>query len=132
MMVSYWPTAEAKATNPAAAEGMNRVPKIVFSRTLENPTWSNTRVVGSDPAAEMRRLKAEEGSDMVILGSGTIVSLLAKEGLIDSYQLVLTPVALGKGRTLFEGVGHSIDLRLVGKPRSFRNGKVVLDYERAA
>ena len=131
MMVSYWPTEAAKEAYPAAAEGMNRTEKIVFSRTLKDAKWSNARVVRSDPAAEIRRLKAETGPDMIILGSGTIVALLAGAGLIDSFQLVVCPVVLGKGRTMFEGIA-GFDLRLTGKPRSFRNSKVVLTYERAA
>jgi dihydrofolate reductase len=131
MMVSYWPTEQAKADNPGAAEGMNRLPKIVFSRTLRETPWTNTRLVGSDPAAEIRRLKAEPGADMVILGSGTIVSLLAGAGLIDAYQFVVNPVVLGKGRTMFEGVDGRLSLRLAGS-RAFRNGKVLLSYESPA
>jgi dihydrofolate reductase len=131
LMVKYWPTAAAKQDFPEAAEGMNRATKIVFSRTLKDPAWSNARAVSSDPAAEVKRLKGEAGPDMIILGSGTIVALLAGAGLIDSFQLVVCPVALGKGRTMFEGV-EEFSLRLADKPRAFRNGKVVLTYERAA
>lgn len=130
MMAAYWPTEAAKAANAAASEGINRTAKIVFSRSLKHPAWSGTRVVHSDPAAEIRRLKTEEGPDMIVLGSGTIVALLAGAGLIDSYQLVVCPVVLGKGRTMFEGVGK-IDLRLKGKPRAFANGRVISTYERA-
>jgi dihydrofolate reductase len=68
---------------------------------------------------------------MVILGSGSIVAPLAAEGLIDEYQLVVTPVALGKGRTLFEGVKKSLALKLA-RSRVFKNGNVLLYYEPTA
>ena len=89
---------------PVVAERMNNLPKVVFSRTLDEATWNNTKLVKGDPAAEMRTMKKESGEDMVILGSGSIVSRLAQEGLIDEYQIVVTPVVLGEGRTMFEGV----------------------------
>jgi dihydrofolate reductase len=65
---------------------------------------------------------------MVLMGSGTIVSLLAQEGLIDAYTFVISPLALGKGRTMFEGVTKRQDMKHTGT-RTFKNGKVVLNYE---
>jgi dihydrofolate reductase len=128
MMVSYWPTPEARKDMPEVAEGMNSMAKIVFSRTLDKADWSNTRVVKSDPAAEVRRLKKDGDKDMTVLGSGTIVSLLTQEGLVDEYQMVMTPVVLGQGRTMFEGMKGKHDLKLV-KSRPFKNGRVVLTYQ---
>lgn len=129
MMVGWWPTAAAKAADPAVAEGMNGAEKIVFSRTLRRTTWSNTRFIGDDPASAMRGLKQAPGGDMVILGSGTIVAQLADAELIDSYQLVVNPVVLGAGRTMFEGVNGPRSLGLVDT-RTFRNGKIVMTYAR--
>jgi dihydrofolate reductase len=74
--------------------------------------------------------ETEPGQDMAILGSGSIVSQLAQHGLIDEYQIVVVPVALGKGRTLFEGVKEKVPLKLT-KTRTFRNGNVLLCYEPA-
>ncbi len=130
MMASYWPTPMAAKANPAVADGMNAMPKIVFSRTLRNPAWRNTRVIGGDPAAAVAQLKAEPGPDMVILGSGTIVAQLAAAGLIDEYQLVLCPVVLGAGRTMFDGLPQAMALRLA-RSRTFGNGKVLAVYEPA-
>ena len=112
MMASYWPTPMAKANDPIVAERMNQLPKIVFSRTLTQASWSNTRLIGGNLAAEIRAIKQEPGDDMAILGSGSIVAQLAGEGLIDEYQLVINPIVLGGGRTLFEGVEHKLSLRL--------------------
>jgi dihydrofolate reductase len=128
MMASYWPTAEARKALPAVAEGMNALPKIVFSRTLDKTTWNNTRLIKGDLVTEVRKLK-ESGPDMVILGSGTIVSQLTGAGLIDQYQIILNPIVLGTGRTLFEGVKEKVALKLT-KTRAFKNGNVVLWYER--
>jgi dihydrofolate reductase len=96
LMVKYWPTPEAKEKDPKVAGGMNTLPKLVFSRTLTSVSWANTEVVKGDPAAEVRKLKSEPGPVLVIMGSGTIVASLAAAGLIDEYQLVVTPVALGR------------------------------------
>lgn len=127
MMKSFWPTEEARQQMPEVAEGMNSMSKVVFSRTLAEATWSNTRLVKTDPAAEVRRLK-KDGPDMVVLGSGTIVALLAQAGLVDEYQMVMCPVVLGAGRTMFDGVTAKPQLDLKTS-RPFRNGKVVLTYE---
>ncbi|MEO8130903.1 MAG: dihydrofolate reductase family protein [Bryobacteraceae bacterium] len=130
MMASYWPTPMALQDNPAVAERMNAMPKLVFSRKLDNVTWSNTELVKGDLVAEIRKRKQEPGIDMAILGSGTIVSQLAQESLIDEFQVVVTPIVLGKGRTMFDGVNHPLNFKLT-KSRTFRNGSVVLYYEPA-
>jgi dihydrofolate reductase len=129
MMVHYWPTPAAAQNDPVVAERMNAMPKLVFSRMLENPAWENTSV-SRDAVAEVRRLKHGAGPDMTVLGSGSIVAQLARHGLIDEYQFVLNPVALGAGRTLFEDMEDDIPMKLA-KTRSFGNGKVFLRYEPA-
>ena len=83
-----------------------------------------------DIAAEVRKMKKEPGNDMAILGSGTIVSQLAQEGLIDEYQMVVNPIVLGKGRTAFDGLKDKLNLKLT-KTRAFANGNVFLCYEPA-
>jgi dihydrofolate reductase len=110
---------------------MNSLPKVVFSKTLDHASWNNTTLVKGDPAGEMRKLKQAQGQDLVILGSGSIVSQLAQEGLIDEYQIVVNPIALGAGRTLFDGVKEKLPLKLT-KSRAFGNGNVLLCYEPAA
>jgi len=128
LMVSYWPTPAALERDPAVAEGMNRLPKVVFSRTLDQASWTNTRLAKGDPATEVRKMKHEPGEGMVILGSGSIVYQLAQAGLIDEYQIVVKPVALGEGRTMFEGLKQRLTLKLT-KTRAFTNGNVLLSYE---
>ena len=128
MMAGYWPTPQAMQNEPVVARHINAAPKVVFSRTLDQATWGNTRIVKGDPVTEMRRLKEAPGPDLVIMGSGTLVAPLAEANLIDEYQLVLVPVALGKGRTLFAGVKRMLTLQPT-QTRTFRNGNVLLCYE---
>ena len=131
MMAGYWPTAQALANDPVVARQMNALPKIVFSRTLQSAPWSNTRLLRSDLTAEVRKLKAESGQDLTILGSGSLVSQLSQEGLIDDYLVVVNPIALGDGRSLFDGIRRQLALRLT-QTRAFGNGKVLLSYEQSA
>ena len=131
MMASYWPTPAASQNDPAVARGMNELPKIVFSRTLAEASWKNTTLVKSDPAAEVRRLKQEPGRALVIMGSGSVVAQLAQQGLVDEYQLVVNPLVLGQGRSLFAGVERTIALAPT-RTRTFQNGNILLCYEPAA
>lgn len=131
LMTSYWPTPLAAQNDPALAKRMNHLPKVVFSKTLDKASWNNTKLVKSGMAAEIRKMKKESGDGMAILGSGSIVSQLATEGLIDEYMVIVNPIVLGKGRTMFEGVKEKLNLKLT-KTRSFSNGNTFLCYEPAA
>ena len=128
LMMSYWPTPIASKNDPIVAEQMNNLPKVVFSRTLDKASWNNTKLVKGDLAAEIRKMKKEPGEDMAIMGSGSIVSQLAQEGLIDEYQIVVNPIVLGEGRTMFDGIEKELTLKLT-KTRPFGNGNVLLCYE---
>jgi dihydrofolate reductase len=127
-MASFWPTPFAAQSNPIVVERMNSLPKIVFSRTLDKASWNNTTLVKGDLTTEVRKLKREPGPNMTIMGSGSIVAQLADAGLIDEYQIVVSPLVLGSGRTLFEGVKKQLPMKLT-KSRAFGNGNVVLCYE---
>ena len=130
LMAGYWPTPMALEANRAVAEHMNALPKVVFSRTMKKPAWSNTRLVKGDIAAAVQKLKEEPGPDMVILGSGSIVSQLAAAGLIDEFQLAVNPIVLGKGKSMFAGVPDRLALTLAAT-RAFGNGNVLLRYHPA-
>ncbi len=127
LMVSYWPTSEAIKNDPIVAQGMNKAEKIVFSRTLTKADWNNTRLVKDNMLTEIRKLKQESGKDLTVLGSGSIVSQLAQDRLIDEYQILLNPIVIGKGKTMFEGVKDRFSLKLT-KTRVFGNGNVLLNY----
>ena len=129
MMSSFWPTSQAIEMFPDVAIAMQNLPKVVFSRTLDKAEWSNTRLVKENIANEVRKMKEEDGDDMVIMGSGTIVSQLTQEGLIDEYQMVVNPIVLGSGRTMFDGVKDRLNLKRTNI-RSFENGNVFMVYVR--
>jgi dihydrofolate reductase len=128
MMASFWPTPQARAAMPAVAEGMNSMSKYVVSRSMSDAGWNNTTVLHGDIVSAIRTLKQSAGPDIVILGSGSIVAQLAPADLIDEYQLVVKPVVLGGGRTMFDGVPSPIAMKPT-RTRTFRNGSVLLCYE---
>ena len=128
MMASFWPTPQASASFPEVAQRMNSLQKVVFSRSMDAAAWQNTKLVKSGIEEEVRKLKDDAGPDMTILGSGTIVSQLAEAGLIDEFHVVVNPIAIGQGRTMFEGMSRKVHLKLL-RTRSFGNGNVLLCYE---
>ncbi len=129
-MASYWPTPNAIQDDPEVARLMNSIPKIVFSRTLEQAEWSNTRLVNEDALLEISRLRQQAGKDWFIFGSGNLVSYLTQNCLIDEYRLMINPVILGGGRTLFTGIQNRLDLDLLNT-RTFRSKNVLLTYRQA-
>lgn len=127
LMAAWWPTPMAAQAMPEVAAGMNTKPKVVFSRTMASADWNNTTLVKDDAVETVRRWKAEEGPDMIILGSGSVVRQLAGAGLIDTFQIVVNPVALGAGKSLFSGLTQRLEL-LLTNTRVFGNGSVALWY----
>lgn len=121
-MAAFWPTPMAAGQMPEVAKGMNAATKYVASRTIR-PTWTNTTLLEGELVSAVKKLKAHE-RDITVLGSGSIAAQLGEAGLVDEYQFVVIPVALGAGRTVFTaGSG----LRLV-EQRAFRNGNVAVTY----
>jgi dihydrofolate reductase len=130
MMAAFWPTPEAARMLPQVAAGMNRMRKYVVSKNLKEATWQNSTLLKGELVTEVRRLKEQAGPDLLILGSGSIVSQLTEARLIDEYQMVLNSIVVGHGRTLFETVKSKLPLTLTST-RQFKNGNVVLIYAAA-
>ena len=128
-MAAFWPTDRARQMMPAIAAGMNRAEKIVFSRTLESSDWKNTRVVSGGMEAEIKRLKTGP-KDMTILGSGSIVTQLSDAGLVDEYEIMIDPVALGDGKPMLQGMKRTLNLELAST-RTFKSGVVLHRYHLA-
>jgi dihydrofolate reductase len=133
IMKSYWPTPAATQNNPVVAQGMNSAHKLIFSRTLDQAAfskaaWNNTQLMKGNLVEEVSKLKQDSKDGMAILGSGSIVSQLAQARLIDEFQIVIAPIILGKGRTLFSDLKEHLNLKLT-ESRSFSNGNVFLRYE---
>ncbi len=126
LMKSYWPTATPGTDDPKIIDALNNYPKVVFSRTLKDAGWKNVRIVHRDPAEEVSELKRRQGKNMVIYGSGEIISVLAKRGLIDDYRIIVAPVVLGAGKPMFRNLDR-LPLKLE-ETRRFRSGAVLLRY----
>lgn len=128
LFADYWPTPTAYKENPIIVPMMNDLRKIVFSRTLDSAEWNNSKVVKENIAEEISKLKQQPGKDMVIFGSGVIVSGFAKLGLIDLYRLIVNPVVLGSGKPLFKGLNDKLKLKLLNA-KMFSGGNVILEYK---
>ena len=122
-MARHWPT----ATPSPFGDLMNRLNKVVFSSTLHQPGWNNTRVVAQEAALEVARLKSMPGKNMVVYGSGSIVACLKAAGLVDEYRIWVHPVVIGKGKPLFS-INDQIDLTLL-RTKTFGSGVIVLYYQ---
>ena len=94
----------------AMAVFLTETPKLVFSKTLKDVTWKNSRVVPELDPRKIEAMKKRPGKDMLIFGSGSIVSQLTQHGLIDEYQFVVSPILLGSGRQLFGNLAKSSKL----------------------
>jgi len=127
LMAGYWPAATAAAEDPIITDAMNNSPKIVFSRTLAKADWNNTRLVKEIDRDQILKMKQQPGKDMVIFGSGSIVSAFARLGLIDDYRLLVNPVILGRGKPLFKDIAERINLKLL-ETRMFDSGVALLRY----
>ena len=113
----------------AIAIWLNQMTKLVFSRTMKNATWKNSRVLHEFDPHEIETMKSQRGKDMMIFGSGTIVSQLTQHGLIDEYQFVVCPIFLGSGRPLLSNVSTDSRLDLV-EAKQYPSGDILLRYAR--
>jgi dihydrofolate reductase len=126
---NFWPKAEPKTEGGKIITPLlNGLPKIVFSRTLTNATWTPATIVREDPVEAVAKLKREPGKDMVVVGSGTLVAALLRAGLIDEYYVRVRPIILGSGRPLFVDPGARHPLKLISET-AFKNGVIGLHYQ---
>ena len=140
IFAAYWPHAEpydgGDELRPAEGKEDRRIiralngrPKVVFSTTMTDPKWDNTRVVAGGLEDEIRRLKREPGKAMLVQGSASIVHALGQADLVDEYHLYVHPVLLGEGKALFPNGQARQDLTLTGLTR-YANGVLATTYER--
>jgi dihydrofolate reductase len=129
-MAAAWPD---RAGDPFA-DRMNSIPKYVVSQTLgdDELTWENTtRIPGGQAVARIRELHGTGGGDLLVMGSPTLVRSLLSEGLVDELRLMLMPVVLGGGKTIFPGDGARRPLELISTITS-GTGVHVCTYRPAA
>ena len=128
LMAGYWPSLAATTDDPIVAYKMNTIPKIVFSRTMDKADWENTKLIKENIKEEITTLKNQKGNNIFIFGSANLVSTLQELNLIDEYRIMINPVIIGQGNSMFANVNHNLNFRLL-KTRKFKSGNVLLDYE---
>jgi dihydrofolate reductase len=110
------------------ADYFNSVRKYVVSETLEEPLeWNNSTLVKDDVVEQITNLKQQDGKDIAVHGSATLVQTLMQHDLVDRYRLLIYPLVVGKGKRLF-GEGIPATLKLL-ESQSFNSGVVALVYE---
>ena len=133
LMESYWPTVVKNPTGNKAADqlavSIDNISKIVFSRTLKNVDWENTKLKKEVTKEEVLKLKQEPGKDILVGSPGLIVAF-TRLGLIDEYQLSLQPTIVGTGLPLFKNIKDRVNLKLI-KTKTFGCGALMLYYEPA-
>src|SRR3712207_5610629 len=124
-LAAFWPN---QPGGTPMVDYINSVPKLVVSRTLEEPLgWNNSTLIKGCVAEEVSRLKRQPGKDITIIGSGALVRSLLRDGLLDELRLMVHPVVLGGGKRLFEDGEDRKGLELVDL-RTFATGVVYLAY----
>src|SRR5215207_8820811 len=126
---SYWPY-QNSADQPFT-DYLNNTPKFVVSTTLEEPLeWQNSTLIKGNVAEEIAKLKQQPGKDIGIVGSGTLVRSLLRDGLLDELGLMVHPIVVRSGKRLFEDGGDQKELELVDS-KTTSTGVVYLTYRPA-
>jgi dihydrofolate reductase len=127
-MAAYWPTPQGEQDDPKLAARMNGLSKIVVSRTLDKAEWVNTRLIKGDVAEELMKVKHQPGKDIAILGSSDLTVSLLQIGLVDEVRIMVNPIVLGAGNSVFRTADQRIGLELLNS-RAFDSGNVLLYYQ---
>ena len=126
----FWPTEDPKKMGIPLdfIKQLNDLSKIVFSRTLKEALWKPATLVREEPGKAVAKLKQEPGKDMVVVGSGTLVSALLRDNLIDEFFIRVRPIILGAGRPIFSDSDARHPLKLLSA-KTFKSGVIGLHYE---
>ncbi|MDA4124223.1 MAG: dihydrofolate reductase family protein [Thaumarchaeota archaeon] len=126
----FWPTTAPKSmgVDPTLIQQLNTLQKVVFSRTLAKASWKPATLVRGNPSEAVSKLKRQNGKDIVVVGSGTLVGSLLREDLIDEYYVRVRPIILGSGRPIFVDPDGRHPLKLISA-KTFKSGVVGLHYE---
>lgn len=126
-MAAYWPAAQAYEDDSEIAPRMNTMPKLVFSTTLEDAAWSGSTVVRGDASERLPSIMAASDGEILVIGSAHLSANLARAGLLDELRIMISPIALGRGRSLFENLNERTSLTLL-RVREFDSGNALLTY----
>ena len=127
LMAGYWPT---EPDSDPVKEYMNGRPKLVFSRTLKRADWQNSRLAKGSIADEVARLKEHPGDGLLWVGGSDLAASFLEQGLLDELRIIMEPILLGAGKTVFDAIKKRYPLKLLST-KSFKSGNVILTYEPA-
>ena len=126
VFAASWPQ---RSSDVANADWMNNTPKFVASTTLTSLDWQNSTLIEGDVSEAISRLKQEEGKNILVNGSATLVRSLLRDNLLDELRLFVHPIVLGSGERLFDG-GGQVKLKLA-HIHTYDNGVASLTYQPA-
>ena len=126
-MMKFWGTPEGEKLMPAIASFMNGRRKYVASHAPFEPGWSKVTVLSGDVPAQVKALKEQPGKTIAMFGSNSLCVSLMQAGLMDELQIMVNPLALGGGTSLFSGLSKPVGLTLT-ETRRFKSGAVLLIY----
>ena len=128
--ISHWSSRMNKPDDPwnTFAKKMIEIPKIVFTKTLNKSEWPNTEIAKGDLKDEINKLKNQDGEDVLVYGGASFDSSLIKEKLIDEFYLLVVPIVIGNGKTIFRDLKEIQKLTLI-ESKVFDCGLVLLHYE---
>lgn len=128
VIIPYWEeTAEKNLDHPFAKKIVD-IPKVVFTKTLDQSIWNNTTLAKGNLAEEIAHLKKQNGKDILVFGGAGFVSSLINEGLIDEYHLIVNPTAIGSGMTIFNSPDEIHKFSPI-QAKLYPGGKTVLSYQ---
>lgn len=116
-----------RPTTPAITSRMNSKPKLVFSTTLEHADWSNTSIIAGEAVEQIETVKTAPGGELLVLGSAHLTAYFAAAGVLDELRIMVCPIVLDQGRSLFEDLKGRLPLKLT-HVRQFDSGNVLLTY----
>lgn len=128
MMAGYWPSPAALGDDPTIAGLMNGLPKVAVSRTLQRVEWNNSRLIKDRVPQAISDLKRQSAKDVAVFGSANLLRTLMDADLVDEHRLIVNPVLLGHGTSLFQVSGAPLHMKLI-RSRAFSNGNVLVCYE---
>ena len=126
IFAAFWPFA-AEGPDASIAEAFNKVTKYVASRSKRKFDWNNSQWLGDDTVASLKKIKAGDGPDLLVQGSGDLIQTLLKHRLVDEFTVLVFPVLLGKGKRLFGEDTAPCGLKLA-KSQSYPTGAIVATY----
>ena len=127
-MARYWTSEDAAIDNAAVAHRMNTMPKFVVSATLQSVSWNRTTLVIGSLVEGMSDLKAQPGHELLVLGSPGLTASLGQAGMLDELRIMVNPVVLGQGKSLFRSMSDRMRFQLLSV-RQFASGNVLLTYQ---